>query len=199
MLTISPLYIYPIKSLGGIPLEAATLTDRGFEYDRRWMLVDENNRCLTQRELPQMTFLQVQLQENGLLIRHRYKNDPILIPFDPAGEHCTVTVWDDTCTARYVDGLDGKKDGVEEHMESIDEWFSRMLSFPCRLVYMPDDSRRKVDPNYAREEEITSFSDAFPLLIIGQASLDDLNGRLTQPLTMERFRPNIVFTGGTPF
>jgi uncharacterized protein YcbX len=74
-----------------------------------------------------------------------------------------------------------------------------MLTLPCRLVYMPEDAQRKVDPNYAHGEEITSFSDGFPLLLIGQASLDDLNSRLSQPITMERFRPNIVFTGGIPY
>ena len=82
--------------------------------------------------------------------------------------------------------------------KNADEWFSRMLSLPCRLVYMPESSQRKVDPNYAHGE-ITSFSDGYPLLLIGQASLDDLNNRLAQKITMERFRLNIVFTGGAPY
>jgi len=186
MLTISSLYIYPIKSLGGIPVTSAKLTDRGFEYDRRWMLVDENNQFITQREYPYMTLLQVELQEDGLLVSHKHTGDAITIPFQPAGDASTVTVWEDVCEGRYVD-------------PAVDAWFSRMLSLPCRLVYMPETTQRKVDPNYAHGDEITSFSDAFPLLMIGQASLDDLNSRLSEPLTMERFRPNIVFTGGTPF
>jgi uncharacterized protein YcbX len=186
MLTVSELYIYPIKSLGGIPLDSAALTDRGFAYDRRWMLVDTENRFLTQRELPKMSLLQVQLREDGLLIQHKLLGDSVQVPFKPAGASCTVTVWDDICEAQYVDG-------------TADAWFSRMLSLPCRLVYMPESSQRKVDLNYAQGDEITSFSDGYPLLLIGQASLDDLNSRLPQAIAMERFRPNIVFTGGTPY
>jgi len=186
MLTVSALYIYPIKSLGGIPLEKATLTDRGFQHDRRWMLVDGQNQFLTQRELPTMSLLQVQLNEDSLSIHHRHTRDSIQVPFTPTGALCTVTVWDDTCEAQYVD-------------KNADEWFSRVLSLLCRLVYMPEGSQRKVDPNYAQGDEITSFSDGYPLLLIGQSSLDDLNSRLPQPITMERFRPNIVFTGGLPF
>ena len=68
MLTVSQLFIYPIKSLGGIAVTSATVTDRGFQYDRRWMLVDENNCFLTQRELPQMALLQVALSEDGLQV-----------------------------------------------------------------------------------------------------------------------------------
>jgi len=186
MLTISDLYIYPIKSLGGIRLNTATLTDRGFQHDRRWMLVDAGNQFLTQRELPQMTLLQVELREDGLVVRHKHTGDALIVPFEPAGDACTVTVWEDTCEGRHVS-------------PQADQWFSDQLSLPCRLVYMPEATQRKVDPNYAHGEEITSFSDGFPLLMIGQASLDDLNSRLPEPLTMERFRPNIVFTGGTPF
>lgn len=186
MLQISALYIYPIKSLGGIALDTATLTDRGFTHDRRWMLVDEHNRFLTQRELPKMSLLQAQLHEDTLSIHHKHTGESIHIPFTPTGAPCTVTVWDDTCEAQYVH-------------KNADEWFSRMLSLPCRLVYMPESSQRKVDPNYAQGEEITSFSDGYPLLLIGQASLDDLNNRLSQKITMERFRPNIVFTGGAPY
>ncbi|MDO6433074.1 MOSC N-terminal beta barrel domain-containing protein [Flavitalea sp. BT771] len=186
MLTVSALYVYPVKSLGGISLESAMVTDRGLEHDRRWMLVDEQNRFLTQRELPQMALLRVQLQGDGLLVQHKHTGESFLVPFVPAGEACTVTVWEDVCEAQYVG-------------ENADVWFSRMLSLSCRLVYMPENSQRKVDPDYAHGEEITSFSDGFPLLLIGQASLDNLNSRLSHTLSMERFRPNIVFIGGTPF
>lgn len=186
MLTVSSLYIYPIKSLGGISLETARLTDRGFAYDRRWMLVDEENCFITQREFPQMSQLLVELREDGLLVRHRHTGDSLVVPFQPTGAPCTVTVWDDTCQGQFVS-------------PEADQWFSDRLSLPCRLVYMPETTLRKVDPDYAHGEEITSFSDGFPLLMIGQSSLDDLNSRLSRPLVMERFRPNIVFTGGSPF
>ena len=80
-----------------------------------------------------------------------------------------------------------------------DLWFSEALGFKCRLVHMPDDSKRYVDNKYADGNEIVSFADAYPFLVIGQSSLDDLNSRLKETLPMNRFRPNFVFEGGDPF
>lgn len=188
MLTVSQLFIYPIKSLGGIAVTSATVTDRGFQYDRRWMLVDENNCFLTQRELPQMALLQVALSEDGLQVSHK-KNitESIHIPFNQFnGNKTDVLVWDDTCLALETD-------------EVTNQWFSKMLDHNCRLVYMPDTTERKVDIKYAGNNEITNFSDGYPFLIIGQSSLDDLNNKLSNALPINRFRPNIVFTGGTAF
>src|SRR5205085_2428266 len=104
MLTVSELFIYPIKSLGGIAVSSAMVTERGLQYDRRWM-----------------------------------------------------------------------------------------------LVYEPDAVERRVDTRYATDKEIVSFADGYPMLLIGQSSLDDLNSRLQENLSIRRFRPNIVFTGGEPF
>ncbi|MEO7485513.1 MAG: MOSC N-terminal beta barrel domain-containing protein [Ferruginibacter sp.] len=189
MYTISQLFIYPVKSLGGIEVTETQLTDRGFQFDRRWMLVDANNQFLTQREHPEMCLLQTAIQGNDLIVYH--KNNPednIQIPLQPIPGVATikVQVWDDECTAQSVS-------------ETADAWFSAKLAITCRLVYMPETEKRKVDPVYASKEDITSFSDGYPLLIIGQASLDDLNSRLDEPLPMNRFRPNIVFSGGRPF
>ena len=188
MLQISGLYIYPVKSLPGIAVSEALVTAKGFEHDRRWMLVDENNLFISQREAPQMTQLVVVIEYDGLHIKHKLKGNSIIIPFGPPppDQRGTVTIWDDTCEARYVSG-------------EADEWFTAMLGINCRLVYMPDDSMRIVDRRYAPAEMVTSFADAYPFMMIGQASLDDLNSRLTEALPMDRFRPNIVFTGGGPF
>jgi len=187
MLKVSALYIYPIKSLGGIPVRTAMLTDRGFANDRHWMLVDKDNNFLTAREYPQMALIKTELLQDGLLVRHISNHyDAYHVPLQPAGDHCTVKVWEDACEAQYVD-------------KEADTWFSHALGISCRLVYMPESTQRRVDPNYARQDEITSFSDGFPFLLIGQASLDDLNSRMSIPLPMERFRPNIVFTGGAPY
>jgi len=99
----------------------------------------------------------------------------------------TVTVWEDAIQAFEVD-------------EAISAWFSAILGFSARLVYMPDESHRKVDTDYAiSSSDVTSFSDAYPFLIIGQSSLDDLNNRLKSPIEMSRFRPNFVFTGGAAY
>jgi uncharacterized protein YcbX len=188
MYTISKLFIYPIKSLGGFEVSAAILTDRGFQYDRRWMLVDANNQFLTQREYPEMSLLQTAIENNGLVIFH--KNNPtdrLILPLQPvAATTCKVKVWDDECDAQLLSDM-------------ADEWLSQKLAMRCRLVYMPDIERRKVDERYAQNNEITSFSDGYPILMIGQASVDDLNSRLTDPLPINRFRPNIVFTGGEPY
>jgi len=188
MLTVSGLYIYPVKSLGGIALNAATLTDRGFENDRRWMLVDDDNRFISQREVAAMALLKANIDEQGILIRHIGKPDTsFLIPFQPANTETTmVTVWEDRCRGQWVSA-------------EANEWFSEQLGMSCKLVYMPDSTHRRVDGRYAFNKEITSFSDGYPLLLIGQSSLDDLNSRLQSPLPMNRFRPNIVFTGGDPF
>jgi uncharacterized protein YcbX len=188
MLSISHLYVYPIKSLGGIELTEARLTDRGIEHDRRWMLVDENNRFLTQREFPQMALLRTAIHANELTVYEKGNEaDTIRVNLYPT-ETATlrVQVWDDVVEAIVME-------------DEINQWFSAKLNRVCKLVYMPDASQRKVDADYALNNELTGFSDAFPVLMIGQASLDDLNSRLTTAVPMNRFRPNIVFTGGTAF
>jgi len=187
MLCVSQLYIYPIKSLGGIALDKATVTDRGFQHDRRWMLVDYNNRFISQREVHQMALLKPALTNQGFKVTHSVKQSSYTVPFDTAkNEFAEVSIWDDTCTGQFVN-------------DEADEWFSSMLGIPCRLVYMPDETHRITDQRYTSENSITSFSDAYPFLLIGQSSLDDLNGKLTDTLPMNRFRPNIVFTGGDPY
>ncbi|MBZ5857369.1 MOSC domain-containing protein [Flavihumibacter profundi] len=188
MLRISEIFIYPIKSLGGISVQQARVTDRGLQYDRRWMLVNENGVFLSQREIPKMALLQVAIKPAGLTVSHKHNLSLSLdIPFEwNSGETKPVIIWEDSCLACVADG-------------QINNWFSDLLGLNCRLVYMPDDSHREVDSNYAKEKELTSFSDAFPMLLIGQPSLDDLNERLQSPVPMNRFRPNLVFTGGLPY
>ncbi|HJP64136.1 MAG TPA: MOSC N-terminal beta barrel domain-containing protein [Mucilaginibacter sp.] len=187
MLQVSELYIYPIKSMAGISVNKANVTDRGFKYDRRWMLVDENNLFISQREVAQMALMHIQILKEGLKVDFRPKASSLLIPFQPqTDEFAEVTIWDDTCTGQFVSA-------------EADRWFSNMLDIRCRLVYMPEETHRITDQRYTPENSITSFSDAYPFLIIGQASLYDLNSRLPEPILMNRFRPNIVFKGGEPY
>lgn len=186
---ISELYIYPIKSLGGIQVKEVQLTDRGFEYDRRWMLVDANNRFLTQREHASMALLQTALVRDGIEVYQKSKpEENVLIPFaSEQKERITVTVFDDICQAVTINN-------------EINEWFSNYLQIPCKLVYMPNDSLRKVDSRYAKEEKnITAFTDGFPVLMISEASVSDLNDRLLETLPINRFRPNLVIGGVEPF
>jgi uncharacterized protein YcbX len=188
MKTVTQLYIYPIKSLGGIELGQAKVTVRGLEHDRRWMLVDESGTFLTQRTFPKMSLLRTALADDRLEVYVRGNDaDRIRLRLHPEqGEECKVRVWDDTCDALRVS-------------DEADAWFSEKLERQVCLVYMPDTSLRPVDPRYAVGESITSFSDGYPILMIGQASLDDLNARLDVPVDMDRFRPNIVFSGGAPY
>jgi uncharacterized protein len=187
MLQVSQLFIYPIKSLGGIMLNTAEVTDRGLKYDRRWMLIDDNNRFISQREFAKMALLKVSIEADGLRVTYTLNQSSIFIPFHPqTNTIIQATVWDDTCEGTLVS-------------PEVDQWLTQVLGMSSRLIYMTDASLRAVDPRYAREQEVTSFADAYPFLLIGQASLDELNSRLQNQIKMDRFRPNIVFTGGEPY
>ena len=187
MLQIHQLFIYPIKSLGGISVDKAYVTDRGFKYDRRWMLIDENNQFISQRQIAAMSLIKVALSGNNLLVTYPAKKGSITISTTCLTEDfINVRIWDDYCAAQLVSA-------------EADQWFSDMLEVNCRLVYMPDKTLRRVDPEYAPGHSYTSFSDGYPFLIIGQSSLNQLNGWMEEQLTISRFRPNIVFSGGTPF
>ncbi|MCY7421422.1 MAG: MOSC domain-containing protein [Chitinophagaceae bacterium] len=186
MYTVSQLYIYPIKSLGGIAVNEAKITDRGLEFDRRWMLVDNNYQFLTQRKNATMALLSMELHHDHFIVRHKMIEETLKIPFITSNPKTAIaTIWDDECLVRFVSN-------------EADEWFSTMLSMQCRLVYMPNQSKRQIEEPFGNDQNITSLSDGYPVLIIGQSSLDELNNRLAEPITIDRFRPNIVFTGGNP-
>lgn len=187
-MVVKDIFIYPIKSLGGIRLSEAVVEEKGFQFDRRWMLVDEEGIFISQRDYPQLALLSIELGKSELLVFHKNEKAKLIqIPFDLATDpELTVTVWDDQVVAKVV------------HPE-ISQWFSEILGKAVNLVIMPENSHRKVDPRYAVNGESVSFADGMPYLLIGQESLNDLNSRLETPIPMDRFRPNIVFTGGTPF
>jgi uncharacterized protein len=188
MLRLSHIYIYPVKSLGGISLQRVQVQERGLEHDRRWLVVDETGRFQSQREFPQMALIEVQLTESGLLISHRdHASDALRVPFFPETlDTVQVTVWNDTIEAVVVN-------------ETANTWFSKVLGKPLRLVFLPDSSPRPADANYAPFEANVSFADGYPYLLVGQASLDDLNTRLEKSVEVARFRPNLVVTGSLPY
>lgn len=187
-LLVQDLYIYPIKSLGGIRLTEAKVEERGFELDRRWMIIDECGTFISQRTFPLMAMLRVEIGVNALSVFHvSAPSDKIYIPYNVEhSEVKNVKIWDDEVSAKFVNS-------------EIDDWFSTSLNMKVRLVKMPVSTERKVDPTYAVNNESVSFADGMPYLLIGQNSLEDLNSRLETPVPMNRFRPNIVFSGGTPF
>ena len=189
---LQDVYIHPIKSLGGIRVQEAQAREKGLRLDRRWMLVDDDGRFLTQRTHPAMARLHVQPGSHGLVVRRR--DDPgqeVHVPYEPSSDRrFPVVIWNDTVEAQAVD-------------PALDPWFSGALDTPCRLVVMPESTRRPVDPEFAVDGEAVSFADGMPFLLIGQASLDDLNRRIVarggEAVPMNRFRPNLVVSGGEPF
>lgn len=186
-LYLSELNIYPIKSLGGISLQESKIEARGLEYDRRWMLVDEEGLFITQRKYFELALLQVTIRDGELIVA--YKNDlEQQISFElleNTGKLIPVSIWDDESA------------GLEVSIR-VNEWFSDFMKMKVRLVQMPAEENRFVDPRYANDQEIVSFADGYPCLLTGESSLAGLNAKLSEPLPMDRFRPNLVFKGGTP-
>jgi uncharacterized protein len=184
-LTLSEIWIYPVKSLGGIRLQSAQVREKGLEHDRRWMLVDEQGRFMTQRTTPSMALFKLKYVDGAIAVTHG--NDEIRLPaLGGQGKQMQAQIWDDLVE-------------VFEVSHGISAWLSEKLGMACRLVEFPEDNRRQIDLDYAQENENVSLADGFPLLIIGQSSLDDLNGRMEAPVPMNRFRPNLVFSGGKPY
>jgi uncharacterized protein YcbX len=180
---LSEIWIYPVKSLGGIQVSKSKVLEKGLLHDRRWMLVDEHGLFLTQRVVPTMSLFKLKL-DNGK-IKIQFGANWIELPNTSNGSLQQAKVWDDEVMVKEVDS-------------EISNWFSDLLKMKCKLVSFPEDQRRYVDEKFSINNENVSLADAYPFLIIGQRSLDGLNAKLSKPLPMNRFRPNFVFTGGEP-
>jgi uncharacterized protein YcbX len=174
---IDALFVYPIKSCAALAVKEARVTARGLEHDRRWMVTNDEGVFLTQRTLPQMTLISIAVDGERFVVR-RDGHPPLFLPFvHDDGARVDVEVWDDRVPAvRHDHGS---------------EWFSRVLGGAVQLVCMFDDVRRAVDRDFARDEDIVSFADGFPLLVVNRASLDALG----DGIDVRRFRPNVVVTG----
>jgi hypothetical protein len=185
-LRLTEIWIYPIKSLGGIRLKSSRVLGKGLEHDRRWMLIDAEDNFMTQRSVPAMALFGQQISGDALTVS--FKNQQIAIPLhQPSGGKAIQTrVFDDAVSVVEMNPL-------------YSEWFSNALGVTCRLVYFSEDSPRPVHEPYQKNGEHVSLADGFPFLIIGEESLNDLNRRLEVPVPMNRFRPNFVFRGGSAF
>jgi uncharacterized protein YcbX len=192
MATLTHLLLYPIKSCAGIAVRSATVLESGLfalgVHDREWMLVTEDGQFLTQREHPRMSLIRP-LPDGDKLRVHAPGLDPLALPlaWDESAPKRTVKIWDDTVEA--ADCGDAAAD-----------WFSKAVQAPCRLVRFHRDVVRPTSTKWTNGVEAqTRFADGYPLLLIGQASLDDLNTRLVaagrHTLPMDRFRPNLVVDG----
>lgn len=194
---ISSISIYPIKSLSGISLEQSVVEKRGLKFDRRWMLTDKDGMFFTQREVPKMAAIGVEVAGDEL----RVTSDSVgtlKIPFEPdRGDRQSVTVWQSTMIGEVYAG-------------EVSEWFSDVLGRHCQLVMMPETTERHVNERFDNGDDIVSFADGYPLLVIGEGSLAEVNERLHDrykddeygeklPLPMNRFRPNLVVQGSDPF
>jgi hypothetical protein len=183
---ISSLTVYPIKSCAGISVTAWEVDAFGLRHDRRWMVVTPRGHFLTQRELPALARVKVTIQAPHLRITAAGAGE-LVTPLAPLGGRPVATqVWNDPMRVVAPDHL-------------ADQWFSDYLGHEVMLAYMPEAVVREVDRNFAPDGGRTGFADAFPFLLIGEASLADLNARLATPLPMNRFRPNLVVQGSPPF
>lgn len=185
---VTRLFIYPVKSLAGVEVSNAEVTERGFRFDRRWMLVDDEGTFITQRKYPTMALMMVDPGEDGLSIYHKTDTeDPLFVSYNnEPGESIKVKVWNDQCYATELSG-------------EASRWFSKKLGVRCRLVYMEDDAKRMVDTQYSPIKNNVSFADGFQFLLANESSMDDLNKRMGKALSIKRFRPNIVVNGSEPF
>ncbi|MBA4055605.1 MAG: MOSC domain-containing protein, partial [Marivirga sp.] len=138
---------------------------KGLRYDRRWMLVDKNGKFLTQRVHPTMALFKLSMDDDTLTVRFKEYMTNIPLKHSSSSDSLRVQIWDDTVEAVEV--------GTE-----YSQWFTMHLGIECRLVHFPEENARPVDPTYKVNDEHVSLADAYPFLIIGQRSLDDLNKRL---------------------
>lgn len=186
-MNISEINVYPIKSLSGITLTKSKVEDRGLKFDRRWMLINEKNEFLTQREYPKMATIGVAIDNDKLIVSDNSSEREI--SFTPENsETANVQIWRSRVRAQVYE-------------RETNEWFSDVLQTECSLVLMTEESKRIVNPIYSvrKYQDTVSFADGYPFLLIGENSLAHLNERLESPLPMNRFRPNFVVSNSEAF
>ncbi len=181
-ITLCEINIYPIKSTKGISLQSARVERRGLQFDRRWMIVDEAGVFLSQREFPRLALVSARIDGEALLVNAPGMGELFLGATSENNSAINVRVWDDDVKAVTAG-------------EAAKKWFTEFLGAQCQPVFMPEESTRPVKPKYSRDNDIVSFADGYPLLLISRASLADLNLRLATPVPMNRFRPNLVVDG----
>jgi uncharacterized protein YcbX len=188
-LRLAGINVYPVKGMRGIALESALCTARGLEHDRRWMVVDAEGEFLTQRTLPRLATVWTELG-GGNLTLSAPDMEAVDVPVAGSGPSARVRVWGSEVDATVVS-------------REANRWLTEYLGFDCRLVHMPEDSYRFSNERFAGPGKLVGFADAFAYLLTTEASLDDLNARLAArhhaALPMNRFRPNLVAAGATPF
>jgi uncharacterized protein YcbX len=181
---VASLHLHPLKSCAQLDVDALDITPRGPAGDRRWLVVDADDRFVTARQRTEMVGIRARPRPGGLHLE--VPGLPALdVPLPRAGAaRRRVTIWRDV-----VDAADAG--------DAAAAWLTRYLGSDARLVHMDDAAQRAVDPAYSRPGDEVAFADAYPLMTISQAALDGLNARLAVPVPMARFRPNIVIGDST--
>ncbi|GAA6133266.1 MOSC domain-containing protein [Oceaniserpentilla sp. 4NH20-0058] len=184
---VSQLYTYPVKSLTGISSDKISIDEFGPIWDRRIMVVDQNGKFLTQRQLIQMSQVATKFEDETLMLSFKEQNITIQLSELPMlDKEIAVSVWNDEVLA-------------VELPASINSWMSDVLEKQVKLCFIKQDTHRQVDLNFAKKGDRTGFSDGFPFLILSEASLEFLSDDIGYPLAAERFRPNIVVAGCDAF
>ena len=185
--TIKNLFIYPVKGLKGIEVDEAVFLEAGLQYDRRWMIVDsETYRFISQRTHPLMSLMTCKIENQKLTIQ--IENDTVSFDLDLAIEKDLIhaTVWSDTVASYEVD-------------KSVSYWLGQRLGMNCKLVKILDDkSRRKYYGEEKQNYTHVSFADGYPALILGTASIEEINQKCPIEINLDRFRPNIVIETEVP-
>lgn len=176
---VASLHLHPLKSCAQLDVDRLDIGPRGPAHDRRWLVVDADDRFVTARQRTEMVGIRAIPVDGGLRLDAR--GMPTLhVPIPAANApRRRVAIWRD-----HVD--------VPDAGDAVAAWLSRWLGSPARLVHMDDVAHRAVDPEFGRDGDEVAFVDAYPLLVISQAALDALNARLATPVAMARFRPNLV-------
>jgi MOSC domain-containing protein len=189
---VTAVYRYPVKSCRGELLAGASVEPWGLAGDRRWMLVDADGSPVTAREHPRLVLVTPRPDGDGLHLTGPAGAGPT-VPVPRGGALVPVNVWESDLAAAPASAASCA-------------WFSEVLGFPVRLVYLDDPSRRRPDPAYSRDGDLVSFADAFPLLLTSEDSLAALNGLIAAgphagegPMRMRRFRPGVVVAGAPPW
>ena len=195
--SIARLFIYPIKSCAGVELQESVLTETGLDLDRAWMVVDADGVFVTQRVLPRMALIKPQLKlyevvlrAPGMLALH--------LQIDKVEQATQVKVWDDVVSAFDMGDLAAQ--WISDFLNELPVGTSSTNHQKYRLVRFDPAHKRLSKMSWTEGVEAPNqFADGFPLLVISNASIDGLNRRLRAsgqaPVTMERFRPNIVLSG----
>ena len=180
---IAQLYVYPVKSCAGVAVQEAYLTETGLDLDRAWMVVDQSNAFLTQREWPRMALIQPQLRTDDIVLRAPGML-ALHLAIDNVDVAVRVSVW-------------GQDVAAYDMGATAAQWFSDFLGVKARLVRFDPEHKRASNLNWTGGvEALNQFSDGYPLLLTSEASLNGLNDKLRaagqEAVTMARFRPNMV-------